>query len=58
MRYNISISQPLIDAAQKAAAQAGAKRGKPMPVSEWIREAIKARLELVEPSPELHIHIK
>ena len=44
IRRNISISDELWDAAKRAAADAGAARGKPMPISEWLRLAIEDRL--------------
>ena len=43
-RRNISISDDLWDAVKGAAADAGAARGKPMPISEWLRLAIQDRL--------------
>lgn len=39
-RHNLSISDELWAKVQKAAAEEGAKRGKPMPVSEWLRGLI------------------
>jgi len=44
-RHNLSISDELWAACERAAAEEGAKRGKSMAVSEWIREAIRRRLE-------------
>ena len=45
MRYTLSIHQDLIEEVRKAAADEGAKRGKPMPTSEWIRRAVYAELK-------------
>lgn len=47
-RHNLSISDELWAACERAAAEAGAKQGKPMSVSEWIRRAILERLGKVE----------
>ena len=48
-RYNFSISQEMVDEVQRAAAEAGAQRGKPLSVSEWIREAIVGKLDAMLP---------
>ena len=44
-RRNIYIREDIWQAVRSAAADEGAARGKPMPVSEWLRLAITARLE-------------
>jgi len=44
-RHNLSIPDELWAACERAAAEEGAKRGKISSVSEWIREAIRRRLE-------------
>ena len=44
-RHNLSISDDLWAACERAAAKDGAKQGKPMSISEWIRKAILAKLE-------------
>ena len=62
-RHNLSISDELWAACERAAAQEGAERGKPGSVSAWIREAIRRRLgdktrnaTSGEASPNLAVH--
>ena len=43
-RRNISIPDELWNDVKSAAADAGAARGTPMPISEWLRLAITDRL--------------
>ena len=43
--HNFSLPEELWTSIQRAAANAGAKRGKPMTVSEWIRSAVIAKLQ-------------
>ena len=43
-RYNISMPDDLWGRIQQAAAKAGAERGKPMSVSEWLRSLVLERL--------------
>lgn len=43
-RRNITIPDELWNSVRSAAADAGAARGKPMPVSEWCRLAFQERL--------------
>ena len=43
-RYSITMPPELWGRIQQAAAKAGAERGKPMPVSEWIRTAVLEKL--------------
>ena len=47
MRFNLSAPEALVELAREAAARESAERGKPMPVSEWIRSAIIQKLEEV-----------
>ena len=44
-RRNVSISDELWARVERAAAEEGAKRGKPLPVSEWLRGIILEKLE-------------
>lgn len=44
-RRSLWIHDDLWDAAVKAALREGVRLGKPVPVSEWIREAMRQRLE-------------
>lgn len=50
MRHNVWFPPDLWALIQKAAAEEGARRGQPMSVAEWIREAIRERLENEEPT--------
>ena len=43
--HNFSLPDELWASIQRAAAKAGAKRGKPMSVSEWIRSAVIEKLQ-------------
>lgn len=43
-RRTISISDELWARVEQAAAEEGAKRGKPLPVSEWLRGLILEKL--------------
>lgn len=43
-RYTITMPAELWADIQQAAAQAGAERGKPMSVSEWMRSAAIAKI--------------
>ena len=43
-RYTIKMPPDLWARIQQAAAKAGAERGKPMPVSEWLRSAALEKL--------------
>ena len=43
-RYTISMPPELWASIERAAAKAGADRGKPMSVSEWIRSAAIAKM--------------
>lgn len=43
-RRNISMPDDVWDEVKSAAADAGAARGRPMPISEWLRLAIEDRL--------------
>ncbi len=45
MKYTFSVPEELIDKARKAAAQESATRSRPMSVSEWLREAMQAKLD-------------
>ena len=44
MRHNVWFPPDLWESIQKAAAEEGARRGQPMSVAEWIREAIREKL--------------
>ena len=44
-RHNISIPTEMWKQVQKAAASEGARLGRPMPASEWLRAAIRKELE-------------
>ena len=43
-RYNISVPDDLWARIQQAAAKAGAERGKPMSVSEWLRSLVHEKI--------------
>ncbi len=44
-RHNISIPVELWKQVQKAAAAEGARLGRPMPASEWLRAVIRRELD-------------
>ena len=44
-RFNITMPDDLWARIQRAAANAGAERGKPMSVSEWLRSVVLEKLE-------------
>ena len=43
--HNWSVSDELWARCERAAAEAGAERGKPMSVSEWLRTVVLEKLE-------------
>ena len=43
--HNISVPDDLWGRIQQAAAKAGAERGKPMSVSEWLRSLVLEKLQ-------------
>jgi len=44
-RRNLYIPDDLYERIQRAAAEEGARRGQPMSVSEWLREAAEEKIE-------------
>ena len=44
-RHNLSISDALWARVQQAAIREAVKQGRPISISEWIRESIRQRLE-------------
>lgn len=44
-RHNISVTTDQWERITSAAAEAGARRGMPMPVSEWLRTAAREKIE-------------